>query len=380
MKTSTPTQVPGIFYRQGHYVIDHIKSVKGKRIHIYKSGFLTFEAAKHKMPGLIERKLAQANASFSSPLFEDFVKEYKRYRLNHVRPSTLQQIDSMARVHMKAFLRKPISQTFNPQNIRKWYEGLLGDDSISTQWKNKIISACKKMFEMAWKWKYLPSDHWADIGNILESVQESKRRTKEKKIWTPSQLNRFLSVLPEGSDDQVMFHLFCTLGARISEFAGLTWDCLDKKKGTIEIKQQVIYIGLSHFVLTEELKTSESYRHCKLDQKTLALLLRYEERQKPNDPKEFIFPSSPYNHYRPTAKSTLRRKMETYIQLAKVPRITPHGIRHTKATMLMAVCKNMAEVKAAARFLGHSATMMVDTYGHAREDSTALIVQRLEKR
>ncbi len=380
MKTSTPTQVPGIFYREGHYVIDHIKSVKGKRIHIYKSGFLTLEAAQNEMPRLIERKLAQASSCFSSPLFEDFVKEFKRYRLNHVRPSTLQQIDSMARVHMKVFLGKPICQTFNPQTIGKWYESLLGDDSISTQWKNKIISACKKMFEMAWKWKYIPSDHWADISNILESVQESKRRTKEKKIWTASQLNRFLSVLPEGSDDQVMFHLFCTLGARISEFTGLTWDCLDKKKGTIEIKQQVIYIGLSHFVLTEELKTSESYRRCKLDQRTLALLLRYEERQNPSDPKEFIFPSSPYNHYRPTAKSTLRRKMETYIQLAKVPRITPHGIRHTKATMLMAVCKNMAEVKAAARYLGHSATMMVDTYGHAREDSTALIVQRLEKR
>lgn len=372
--------VPGIFYRDGSWVIDTIKTIRGKRVHVYHKGMASFEEAKEMLPTLLEKRLSMASASYGAPYFEDFIEEFKNYRLNHVRPSTVMQIDSMVRIHMSVFVGRPISETFYPAFITKWYVGLLRDQNVSNTWKNKIISATKKMFEMAWKWKYIEPHDWTDIANLLETVQESKRKGREKQIWTPNQLRKFLSVLPPSSSDEAMFHLFCTLGARISEFTGLTWECFDKKKGTIEIKQQVLYHGLHHFVLTGELKTSESYRVCKLDSQTLSLLLSYQQRQAPKDPKEFIFPSTPRDRFRPTAKTTLRRRMQIYMDAAKVPHITPHGVRHTKATMLMAVCKNMAEVKAAARYLGHSATMMMDTYGHAKEDSTTAILSRLEKR
>ena len=373
-------RTPGIFYREGCYVIDTVKTVRGKRIHIYQRGFSTLEEAQNTFPHLLEERLSAHNLGAHSPTFEEFIVEFKAYRGHHVRPSTVMQIDSMARMHMGEFSGKRLGEAFAPLNVKNWYRGLIEDHSVSNQWKNKIISASKKMFEMAWKWKYIPPEDYTEIANTLESVIESKRRGKEKQIWTPRQLDRFLSVLPPDSSDEAMFRLFCALGARISEFTGLTWDCFDEKKGTIEIKQQVLYHGVSTFVLTGELKTRESYRSCKLDPTTYGILMEYKQRQNPIDSSEFVFPSTPKDKHRPTAKSTLRRKMETYMDKARVPHITPHGVRHTKATMLMAVCKNMAEVKAAARYLGHSATMMIDTYGHAKEDATSAILARLEKR
>lgn len=71
--------------------------------------------------------------------------------------------------------------------------------------------------------------------------------------------------------------------------------------------------------------------------------------------------------------------MAMYIEKAKVRKITPHAIRHAKATELMRVCRNMQEVKAAARFLGHSATMMIDTYGHYERSAQDALLKRLEK-
>ena len=379
MNDTPSPHTPGVFFRNGQWVIDCVRTIHGKRIHMARKGFASQEEAQAALPRLFALRIETDQIFAASPIFETFIRRFKEYRGHHVRPSTVMQIDSMAHVHMREFQARPIRETFNPEFVEAWYNRLVQDGSISSQWKNKIISAARKMFEMAWKWKYLSAEKWTDIANILENVQESKRKSREKEIWTPKQLRAFLSVLPPDSFDEAMFHLFCTLGARISEFTGLTWDCFDRKKETIEIKQQVIYQGLHHFVVTEELKTSESYRICKLDPHTYELLLRHFQRQAPQSEQEFIFPSTPRNHFRPTAKSTLRRRMGIYMQLSKVPRITPHGVRHTKATMLMAVCKNMAEVKAAARYLGHSATMMIDTYGHAKEESTAAIISRLHK-
>ena len=379
MNDTTIPHVPGVFFRDGQWVIDYVRTIHGKRIHMAKKGFRSQEEASAALPRLFASKMEQAKQTIASPTFEVFLERFKEYRGHHVRPSTVLQLDSMANVHMVEFHHLPIAETFHRGFVELWYNRLVAKDEISSQWKNKIISATKKMFEMAWKWKYINADTWTDIANLLETVQESKRRSREKEIWTPRQLSRFLSVLPPDSFDEAFFHLFCTLGARISEFAGLTWECFDRKRETIEIKQQVIYHGLHHFVLTGELKTSESYRVCKLDPHTYGLLCRHYERQSPKSSEEFIFPSTPRNAMRPTAKSTLRRRMKYYMELAKVPRITPHGVRHTKATMLMSVCRNMAEVKAAARYLGHSATMMIDTYGHAKEESTAAIIMRLHK-
>ena len=48
---------PGIKQKEdGTYYIDYVKQVRGKRIHIYSSGYQTFEEAKRAMPRLIESK------------------------------------------------------------------------------------------------------------------------------------------------------------------------------------------------------------------------------------------------------------------------------------------------------------------------------------
>ena len=57
----------------------------------------------------------------------------------------------------------------------------------------------------------------------------------------------------------------------------------------------------------------------------------------------------------------------------------PHGVRHTKATRYMGVCRNMEEARLCARYLGHSATTMPDACGHATDEDEDEIQRRLEK-
>ena len=49
-----------------------------------------------------------------------------------------------------------------------------------------------------------------------------------------------------------------------------------------------------------------------------------------------------------------------------------------KATKFLKVCKDMEELKAAAKFLGHSVSMLIEIYGHASLETTDKIAKRID--
>ncbi|MGM9813968.1 MAG: hypothetical protein ACI32C_03595 [Candidatus Enteromonas sp.] len=104
------------------------------------------------------------------------------------------------------------------------------------------------------------------------------------------EVNKLLNSIPKDHIDYPVFSLFCYLGCRLGEFLGLQWKCLDENAKSIAICQQIIYLnGIP--VLSDELKTNESYRVDALDQDTFDLLMRYKATLNNPKPDDFIFPS-----------------------------------------------------------------------------------------
>ncbi len=204
---------------------------------------------------------------------------------------------------------------------------------------------------------------------------EPRRPKREKATWAIAEERRFLDSIPEGSPDRPMFSLFCEIGCRIAELLGRQRQCLDGAARTVEIRQQVIRAH-GRVELTGKLKTDDSYRRDRIGEGVAAELLRYKSAvgAKPTD---FMFHCG--DPARPMSKTEFRRRMNHWIKMSGVTKITPHGVRHTKATQYMGVCRNMEEAKLCARYLGHSATTMLDVYGHATDVDEDEIQRRLEK-
>ena len=366
---------PGIKQKEdGTYYIDYVKQVRGKRIHIYSSGYQTFEEAKRAMPRLIESKTSPyAQTRKMKTTLSEFLLEYERYRLLHVRNASVNFDKSIARGFLAPYLFLTVTKAFEDVHVRAIYDAILKKEACSP-WKNRCFGVLRQMVSTAFKWRVLGPDGYQDALSILENIPEHREEKKHREIWTKSEKERFLASI-EDAKDKVLFELFLALGARIGEFAGLTWDCFDAKRGVISIHQQLVYQSVGKWVLSKDLKTRESYRRCKLPARLVAMLKDYKTC---SDGTGFMFRSSCNPDY-PMSKATLRRKMNYYIKKSGVRRITPHCLRHGKATDFMRICKDMEEVKAAARYLGHSATMMVDTYGHYAESATEAVLRRLEK-
>ncbi|MCR5079250.1 MAG: site-specific integrase [Bacilli bacterium] len=375
MQKENNPKVSGIKLKEdGTYCIDCVKLLEGKRAHIYSSGFSSLEEAMEALPILVKKKVeAYEEKQYKNMTFAVFFKKFDDYRLLHVRLSSVQFSRSVVNTYCQGWMEMEARKCFSYKQMETLYSSFLRHQGVPS-WKNRCFGVFRQMAEMAFKWRIIDSSSYQDAMTIFENIPENRGAKKEKDIWNKKERERFFSCI-EDETDLVIFSLLSTLGLRIGEFSGLTWDCYDEKKGAMEIKQQLIYEQKGRRILTGQLKTRESYRVCILPSKMNQMLREY---KKKTEGKGFIFASDRSGND-PLSKSSLRRKLYFYIEKAGVRKITPHSFRHAKATALMKVCKNMQEVKAAARYLGHSATMMIDTYGHSEMSATEAVLRRLEK-
>lgn len=355
----------------GSFTIDFIKKVNGKRIHITKKGFKDQYEAEIAIPSLTEKRVSSLK-QYGGGKFESFFKEYLEHRSHKVGGSTLLSIKAIYNVILINYAETEVREVLGVHNVISLYKGIIKRKNVGEKWKNRVIGELRFIVDYACFLKLISPEVCSDDKAILESVPITKK-SKERDSYSYSQLKKFLDSIDEEEDKDMMM-VYVYLGARISEFVALTWDCYDKSNKTIEIKQQVLYLQKGKPILTDRLKTKESYRKCKLNNEIYAIL---EKRRKKCD-KGFIFPKSKNRPNDPLPKSAIRKKMKKYMNKAKLPYISPHGFRHSKATLFMSVCKTMAEVKAAAKFMGHSVTMMMETYAHSEEKTIDLLIKRLE--
>ena len=356
----------------GTYSIDFIKKIGGKRIHISKRGYISIEDANKDIPTLIKKRISKLKKIDNNSTFADFFNEYIKYRSQIISGSTKASIRSIYNVVLYRYSDIKVSEVLSIHNIISLYKNIIERKDVGDKWKNRVISELRHIIDYGYLCKYIDIDNLNDDKAVLINIPLIKKE-KEKEYYSPYQIKRFLSIIDD-EEDKSMFTIFIYLGARISEFLGLTWDCFDIKNKNIEIKQQITYLNKGKAILIDKLKTKESYRKCKLSPTTYEILLnRYN-----NSSTGYIFPKDKYHIKEPISKTTLRRKMIRYMKKAKLPLISPHGFRHSKASQFMSVCKNMEEVKAAAKFMGHSATMLMETYAHSEEKTIDILIKRME--
>ena len=355
------------------YTVDYIKTIHGRRCHIHGSNFPTLVEAIEAKEKLTKARIEEENAKQGAKInLKSFFERYLQYRKRHVRDSSIKQAETTYHKYLKSYDNEKASSIFQIEYMMGIYESIIYDDQICPSWKNRIIGILRSMVSIAFRWKIILPETYQETLSMLENIPEDKRKV-ERPIWNASEEERFMSVI-DHHDHYVMFSLFLELGARLGEFLGLTWDVYDGKKGKITICKQLLHGSQKTFELSDHLKTKESYRVCKLKKDTKEMLNEY---KKMHPDTKYIF-SSNQDHALPFSKAAFRKLFNHYIKLAKVKRITPHCIRHARATKMLKVCKNMLEVKAVARYMGHSATILLDVYSHSEDSVLEKVLKRLE--
>jgi integrase len=143
------------------------------------------------------------------------------------------------------------------------------------------------------------------------------------------------------------------MGARTSELLGLGWSDFDRERGTITIGRRAVRLIRGTPILKTGAKTAAGRRTIRLTETMVAALTAHHERQQKRyeSPEwidnDLIFPTATG---RPVNPAHVRRSFDRLVGHANVKRLTPHGMRKSHITALIA---GGANIKAVAARVGH---------------------------
>jgi integrase len=203
------------------------------------------------------------------------------------------------------------------------------------------------------------------LRNPASDVALPQYNPAEMKIWDENQATIYL-IAAEGSKYQALYHLALSTGMRQGELFGLKWIDLHFNSGSLQVQRQIQFVPGQGSVFQDP-KTRAGRRTIKLGEGVLHALRQHKEKQasmiavagKRWVNNDLIFPNSVGN---PQNTSNLRRDFNKYIEIAGLPRIRFHDLRHTAASLML---NNGVPPIVVSRILGHSKpSVTLDIYGH----------------
>lgn len=191
--------------------------------------------------------------------------------------------------------------------------------------------------------------------NPMRKVDAPKKPKKPVDALTEAQAAQFFKLLPTlPLDFHCMLLLFITTGIRRSECVGLQWRDLNEKACTLQIERGGAYTPDSGTVISTP-KTASSIRTIPLIPSVLLLLQQLKKQTKSKHPnailnEAFIFPSK-NDLFTPRDPNAITRRVKRFMRNNGLPDLSPHDLRHSCATLLLA---QGADIKSVQNLLGHS--------------------------
>lgn len=202
-------------------------------------------------------------------------------------------------------------------------------------------------------------------------------REQSDNYLTPTELNLFLSATKRITNitNYSLILLLAYTGLRRGEALGLKWNDIDFENATLTVQRTRDRNG------SRTPKTMKSYRTIPIDDMLLVQLKRYRTWCKKTSlyfgksfsEESFIFIS--YLSGEPISDNTLTDPFRRIISETGLKKITPHGLRHTHATILL----TKRPVNEVADRLGNTPEMIHRVYGHMMEDMKKESVNAFEE-
>jgi integrase len=230
---------------------------------------------------------------------------------------------------------------------------------------------------------------WRMIGrNPTDGVIAPSSRSRVPEAWDAVEAARFLASAEEHEDrHRTLWRLGLDTGMRMGEMLALSWRDVSSDRAVVTVRRSLTRTLGGRHRIGEHAKNSSSHRSIVLGATANAALRAHRARQNERrlaagiawQDLELVFDRGDGRFYDPT---TIRWGFERAVIRAGVPRLTPHGMRHTMATLMLAAG---VHPKIVSERLGHSSIKMtMDRYSHVsmtmQHDAAAVIDALLSAR
>ena len=354
-----------------------IDPLTGKERRTTRRGFKTMKEAKQAERNLlldVEENGLPSNQSdgFRDPTFEELASLWLENYKTTVKPSTFEnvrvKVEKMTEEHFKELKLKKITVAYCQRVVIEL--------SKTYVLYNHYLSVINRIFKYAVLMDILDS-------NPFDKVIKPKSRQVQRKgnFLTKEELKEFLKLAQTATLSYFfpLVHLMSYTGLRQGEALALKWSDIDFENKKITVDKTAVRIKEKQTLQTP--KTKNSKRVISIDPTTLSILKSWKKDQikiyfkngkhfKGDD--NFIFTNErgEWVHIH-----NFIRYFKRFIADHKLKPITPHGLRHTHASLLFSAG---VEPKNISDRLGHSTVQItLDLYTHITEEQRTDTVEKL---
>nr|DAI73201.1 MAG TPA: RECOMBINASE CRE [Caudoviricetes sp.] len=349
----------------------------GKERRTTRRGFKTQKEAKQAERNLlldVEENGLPSNQSggFQDPTFEELAQLWLENYKTTVKPSTFENVKSkvekMTEEHFKELKLKKITVAYCQRVVIEL--------SKTYVLYNHYLSVINRIFKYAVLMDVLSS-------NPFDKVIKPKSRQTQRKgnFLTKEELKEFLKLAQTTTLSYFfpLVHLMSYTGLRQGEALALKWSDIDFENKKITVNKTAARIKEKQTLQTP--KTKNSKRVISIDPATLSILKSWKKDQIKiyfkngkhfEGDKNFIFTNQrgEWVHIH-----NFIRYFKRFIADHKLKPITPHGLRHTHASLLFSAG---VEPKNISDRLGHSTVQItLDLYTHITEEQRTDTVEKL---
>jgi integrase len=246
---------------------------------------------------------------------------------------------------------------------------LLGKGTVTTDrpLSPRSVEAFHSTVKMAFR---LAVDRGVLVRNPAALATPPAVTDQRRSWWTPEQVGRFLAYVNEhGKLPTGLIDVAVDLGGRRGELLGVRWSDIDLDAGTVSVTRQLVeHRGELSYRPT---KRPRSRATVSLHPATIVALRRRRVDQSEHRLKMGAgWPSSDSPHHdlvftwpdgRPMRPRTFTVAIARLSVEAGLPRLTPHGLRHSFATAALAA---RVPVEVVAHRLGNTPRVVQETYSH----------------
>lgn len=288
-----------------------------------------------------------------------------------IRPSTYDGYANLVRRHIAPEIgRMPLAK-LTPQRLSALY-GVLLDKGLAPRTVQYAHAVLRRALAQAVRWNLLPR-------NVADAVDAPLPKRKEIAALTADQSRQLLD---SARADRLyaLYVLALTTGMRSGELLGLKWQDVDWHKATLHVRRT---LGRTSAGVTfGEAKTAKGRRAIALPGLAVAALREHraaqlEERLKAGslwEDNDLVFP----NHVgRPMERQNVaKRSFKPLLQRAGLPKVRFHDLRHSAATLLLALGEHPKVVQ---ERLGHATIgVTMDVYSHVMPDMQRQAAAKLD--
>lgn len=276
-----------------------------------------------------------------------------RVRGENDKPNTVAFYKNMTRM-ISEYFNGAVLQEISPIDIQKYlaylrteYKGKQGKP-LSAKTLRHLYGTLNLIFGYAEQQEMIAQ-------NPMRKVSAPKKEKKPVDALTTEQAAKLFKLLPDCTlDFHCILQLLITTGIRRGECMGLKWGDIDELESTIRIERSIACTPESGVVISTP-KTVNSIRTIPVIPSTLALLQQYKKQIQNQHPNAilkdaFLFPNKE-NIFLPRDPNSVTRRVKRFMKNNGFPDLSPHDLRHSCATLLLA---QGADIKSVQEILGHA--------------------------